>query len=427
MPKCIFFWRNIMQWRKLIENRIAVLFLASGVCSLLMSDHRTARAADWPHWRGPNYNGISSETGWSATWPEDGPKVAWKASLGAGFASMAVSNGRVYAMGNVNNNDILYCFDAATGREIWKRPYRCPLYAKQHEGGPCGTPTVDGDAIYTFSKDGDAIRFNAATGEIVWHKKLNKEFGFEHPEWYFSSSPLVVDNLIILNAGTAGVALNKANGSIAWQSGKGVCGYATGVPFTIADQKCVALAVSRELVGLDPATGKVIWQFPWRTSYDINAADPIISGDTLFMTSGYRKGCALLKINESNVTEIWQNKNMSNHVNSSLLWKGHIYGFNGQVGGRGELTCLDFETGQVKWSQSGMGTGSLMLADGKLIILGEKGKLVIAEASPAGFKELASAQILTGKCWTVPVLANGRIYARNADGLLVCVDVSNKG
>ena len=186
--------------------------------------------------------------------------------------------------------------------------------------------------------------------------------------------------------------------------------------------------VSAEIVAVKPATGQVIWRFPWKTEYDINAADPIFSGDLMFISSGYNHGCALLKVNENNATEIWQNKNMRNQVSNSVLWEGYIYGFDGQVGmsgpGNGKLTCMNLETGQVAWSQGGMGTGTLMLADGKLIILSEDGKLVIAEASPTGFKELSSAKILTYKCWTVPVLANGRIYARNAQGQLVCVDVS---
>ena len=128
-------------------------------------------------------------------------------------------------------------------------------------------------------------------------------------------------------------------------------------------------------------------------------------------------------LGDDKVTEIYSNRNMRNQCNSSVLWKGHVYGFDGQVGGSGSLACLDLETGQVKWAQRGLGTGSLMLADGKLIVLGEKGKLAIVEATPNGYKELASAQILEGKCWTVPVLANGRVYARNAAGDLVCVNV----
>ena len=405
----------------MMKRHVYVLVLGLSMSVIFCS---TARAADWPNYRGPNYDGISSETGWSASWPESGPKVLWKYSLGTGFASMAISNGKVYATGNIDDNDFLYCLDAATGREIWKTSYPCPLYKKNHEGGPCATPTIDGNAVYTFSKDGDAIRFNASTGEIVWHKKLNKELGLKHPTWYFSASPFIVGELVIYNTGTYGTALKKADGSLAWQSGKGACGYSTAVPYEIAGQKGLVMAVCKEFVGLNPATGKVMWKFPWKTSYDINAADAIIAGDTIFISSGYNKGCALLKINGGDVTKLWQNKNMRNQINCSVLFEGHIYGFDGQVGGGGKLTCLDLATGEKKWSQGGMGTGSLMIADGKLIILGERGKLVIAEASTAGYKELASAEILTGKCWTVPVLSNGRIYARNAAGQLVCVDVS---
>jgi outer membrane protein assembly factor BamB len=411
-----------MDLRRMMKSYRNVLILGLVIFAIVCG---TAWAADWPNYRGPNYDGISSETGFSASWPESGPKVLWKYSLGAGFASMAVSNGKVYATGNIDDNDLLYSLDAATGKEIWKKSYPCPLYSKNHEGGPCATPTIDGDAVYTFSKDGDAIRFNASNGEIVWHKKLNKEMGMKFPTWYFAGSPFIAGDLVIYNAGIYGIALKKTDGSLAWQNGKGTCGYSTAVPYQIAGQKGVAMAVRNELVGLNPTTGKVLWKFPWKTSYDINAADAIIAGDTIFISSGYNKGCALLKINGGDVIKVWQNKNMRNQINCSVLFEGHIYGFDGQVGGGGKLTCLDLATGDKKWSQGGMGTGSLMIADGKLIILGERGKLVIAEASPEGYKELASAEILTGKCWTYPVLANGRIYARNAAGQLVCVDVGS--
>jgi len=416
-----------MEPRRVIMDYVLALVFVFVACTVGTKHCGVASAADWPNWRGPNHNGISSETGWVTTWPKEGPKVLWKASIGTGFSSMAVSSGRVYAMGNINGNDILYCFDADTGKEIWRQSYLCPLFPESHEGGPAATPTVAGNEVYTFSKNGDAVCFRVATGHVIWHKNLIKELGIEHPTWYFASSPFIVDNLVILNAGTRGIALNKTDGSLVWKSGNGACGYATAVPFTVAGQKCVALFVSREIVALDAATGKLLWISPWRTSYDINAADPIISGDTIFISSGYNCGCALFKIGPGNLTEIWRNKNMRNHFNSCVLWDGHIYGFDGQAGGGGRLTCLDHQTGQVKWSQKGMDTGSLCLADGKLIILSERGKLVIAEASPKGFEELASAQILQGKCWTVPVLANGRIYARNADGQLVCVDVRSKG
>ncbi len=394
---------------------IMVVVIAAGFqCS--------ARAADWPNWRGVNYDGVSNETGWSTTWPSGGPKILWKASIGPGFASMAVSKGRVYAMGNINDNDVLYCFNAATGEQIWKKSYPCPLFKKNHEGGPSATPTVDGEKIYTFSKNGDAVCFNSADGEIIWHRRLVAELGVKHPTWYFASSPFVTDNMVILNAGSAGVALNKTDGKVIWQSGKGPAGYATAVPFTMGGKKCVAMFVEKDLVALEAATGSQLWKFPWKTSYEVNAADPIISGDTVFISSGYNRGCALLRMTPDSVGQIWQNRNMRNHFNSTVLWNGHFYGVDDN-----QLACLDYRTGDKKWSHRGLGKGSLMIADGKLIILSERGKLVIARAWPDGFEELASAQILSGRCWTVPVLANGRIYARNANGQLVCVDVSGKG
>jgi outer membrane protein assembly factor BamB len=413
---------------KIFKSSVLLLFCFFMCFIMVYSD--TAAAADWPHWRGPDYNGISKETGWNATFPEGGPKVLWEKSIGTGFSSITVSDGKAYTMGNIDNQDILYCFDAATGDEIWKKSYPCPLFANLHEGGPCSTPTVDGEAVYTFSKKGDIIRFNASTGEIIWQKNVKDEYGCNFPKWHFSGSPFIYGDLVILDAGERGIALNKADGTVKWQNGTSAGAYSTAVPFKSGDKDCIVLFVAKEAVALETTTGKVLWSIPWETQADINAADAVISGNKVFITSGYGVGCALFDIGSGEPKEIYRNKNMSNQLNSAVLWEGHLYGFDGQIGmngpGRGKLTCMNFETGQVKWSQGGMGTGSLMLADGKLIILSEDGKLVTAEASPDGFKEIASAQILTYKCWTVPVLANGRIYARNTAGQLVCVDVSGK-
>ncbi len=413
-----------MKSRRVIKKYTVKLFFSLLACVIGLGCLTTVEAADWPNWRGPNHNGISNEKGWSTNWPEAGPKKLWEKTLGPGFASMTIADGRVYAMGNIEGNDILYCLDADTGKEIWKKSYPCPIFAKNHEGGPCATPTVDGDSVYTLSKNGDAIRFKKATGEVVWHKKLNKDLGYQHPRWHFAGSAFIFDNMVILNVGSYGIALNKADGSIIWDNGKGAAGYSTAVPFTINGKKCIALFTAKEMVALVPETGKILWKIPWKTSYDVNAADAVIEGNRIFLSSGYNKGCAVYTFTSSDFKKEWQNKNMRNHFNSCVLWKGHIYG----VDDDDSVSCLDFKTGEVKWAKKGFGKGSLMLADGKLIILSDKGKLAIAEASPTEYKELASAQILPKKkCWTVPVLANGRIYARNnPDGQLVCIDVSGK-
>jgi len=372
-------------------------------------------ASDWPNWRGPDYNGISKETGWTASKINSNTKPLWKASVGTGFSSIAVSNGRAYTMGNTNNQDTVYCLDAEKGDVIWKHSYRAPLDSGNYEGGPSATPTVADGKVYTISKKGKVFCLDAATGDVIWQKELDVKI----PKWGLAGSALVMDNMVIFNAGTRGMALNKDDGSVIWDNGKKAAGYATGVPFTSDGKKCVAMFGANEASGLIAATGKEIWSFKWKTNYDVNAADPIISGDKVFVSSGYNTGCGVFEINNGKAKQVWRNKNIRNHFNSCVLQGGYVYGFDEKT-----LKCLDFNTGQEKWSKSGLGKGSLMAADGKLIILSEKGKLVIAEVSPSAFKEISSAQILSGKCWTMPVLANGRIYARNAVGDLVCVDVA---
>jgi len=394
------------------------LYLAASIFVGGLSAYRSGAlyASDWPNWRGPDYNGISKETRWNASKINNSTKPLWKASVGTGFSSIAVSNGRAYTMGNTNDEDTVYCLDAETGSVIWKHSYSAPLDSKNYEGGPSATPTVTDGRVYTISKKGKVFCLDAATGDVIWQKELD----VETPRWGLAGSALVMDNMVIFNAGTCGMALNKDDGSVIWQNGKGAAGYATGVPYTADGKKCVAIFGANEASGLIAATGKEMWNFKWKTNYDVNAADPIISGDKVFVSSGYNTGCGLFKIEGGKASELWRNKNIRNHFNSCVLQGEYVYGFDEKT-----LKCLDFNTGREKWSRKGLGKGSLIAADGKLIILSEKGKLVIAEAVPLAFKEISSAQILSGKCWTTPVLANGRIYARsNVAGQLVCLDVS---
>ena len=228
-------------------------------------------------------------------------------------------------------------------------------------------------------------------------------------------------DLVILDVGAAGTAFDKKTGKVVWASGKGASGYSSPVLFKAGDQRLAAIVAAETLEVVNPADGHSAWKFPWKTQYDVNAADPIISGGKVFVSAGYGHGCALLDISHGQPSVLWQNKNMRNHFNSSVLWKGYLYGVD-----ENELKCLSLNTGEVKWSESKFGKGSLILADGKIIGLSEKGELMVAEASPEGFMPISHAQVLGGKCWTTPVLSNGRIYCRNAKGDLVCLDVSGK-
>ena len=409
-------------YQKTTKN-LLILTLLACFCAVL-------DAADWPNWRGVNYDGISAEKDWDPLKIKDGVKPLWKKSIGIGFSTTSVSDGLAYAMGNTGvkgedeskHNDIVFCFDAETGREVWRHTYPQPLDPKYYEGGTLASPIVVSGRVYTLSKDGLAFCLDAKTGDEIWQKDLAKELGIKRTTWGHSGSPVVIDNMVIYNASSTGVALNKNDGSLIWQGPGEPGGYATAMPFTSGDKKCIAMFSFSDIIVMDAATGEELWRYPWKTKHDVNAADPIIVGNKMFISSGYGVGCALIKVENGKVVELWRNKNMRNKMNASVLWKDYIYG----VDEGGELRCLSFATGQMAWAQKGFGQGSLMVADGKLIILGEKGNLVIAEATPDGYKVISEAKILSPRCWSVPVLANGRIYARNAGGDMVCLDVSKQ-
>jgi outer membrane protein assembly factor BamB len=413
--------RTTLKARKNVSTAAVILTVA------ILSIGAAARGDDWPIYRGPNHNGISNEVSWSAEWGPDGPKQLWKKSIGVGFSSITVADGRAYMTGNSGEKsgakDTVFCLDANIGKEIWTHSFPCPLEPKYYEGGTLASPTVEGKVVYTISKMGDVFCFDAATGKVIWNKNVNKEYGFELPTWHFAGSPLPAGDLLIFNLGTAGAALNKKTGDLVWQNGKDVCGYATPVPSTMDGQECLAIFGSDSVKGVNPADGKILWQHPFGNSEKVNAADPIISGNSVFVSCGYNRGCAKITITGGKVTEDWDSKVMRNHINCSMLWKEFIYGFD-----ESKLKCIDLKSGSEQWGDDSLGKGSLMMsADGRMIIMSDKGELVIAYATPNEFKPVARAQILPkSKSWTTPTLSNGKIYARNAKGDVVCVDVSGK-
>jgi len=412
-----------MKSQKVVKGCVSVLFVAISLCVVATGFCSTARAADWPNYRGPDYNGITTETDWNSNWGDSGPKVLWKKSVGIGFSSITVADGRVYAMGNTGktgNTDIVYCFNAVTGEEEWTHSYPCPLEPKYYEGGTLSTPTVDGDKVYTLSKMGSLFCLGAANGKVIWQKELNKEMGNELPTWHFSSSALIVGDMLVLNIGDAGLALNKNTGDTIWSNGKGQCGYATPVPFVMGGRPGLAILGKNSIVAVSSKDGKKLWQFPWVTKHDVNAADPIFYDKHVFISSGYNRGCALFEINAGKATRVWESKVMRTQMNGCVLYDGFLYGFDEST-----FKCIAPQDGTEKWRERSLGKGALIMsANGRMIVMSDKGELVIAQANPQEFNVLARAQILPkGKCWTSPTLANGRIYARNAAGDLVCVDV----
>jgi outer membrane protein assembly factor BamB len=382
-----------------------------------------ARADDWPYYRGPQHNGTSKEKGWSDQWPDQGPKAVWKGTVGLGFSSMVVADGRFYSVGHANDSDTIYCLDAENGKELWKHNYAADIGAKYYEGGTTGTPTVEGNRVYWQSKWGDFFAFEAGTGRIIWNTQIQKETGMRVPDWGFTGAPYIHKNVLVLNVGDAGVGVDKNNGKVLWKSADKNCGYSTPVPLVTAGDPLVVFGSAQSYVAINPENGHEAWRIKWLTEYGVNAADPIIAGLKLFISTGYGKGAGLFDLTENPPKKIWTSKVLRTQLNPGVLSDGFIYGMDGDTGDKGPLKCIELATGKEKWASPGFGTGGLILADGKLIILSASGELIVAPASPAAFQPTARFQVLGGKCWTAPVLANGRIYCRNSRGEIVCVDV----
>lgn len=388
---------------------------------------QTGISADWPNWMGPNLDGISKETGWSEKWPDDGLPVVWKKQIGIGFSSVSISDGLLYSMGHTEGKETVWCLNAKTGKEIWSYSYDAELNANLYEGGPGATPTVHGGRVYTLSIDGRLLALNCRTGEVQWEQNLQQELGVDLHEWGFDASPLILRDQLILQGGRI-VSFDKSTGRLIWKSEKHQAGYGSVRAFQhqgkvlLAHLDCDGLRIS------DADNGAQIAFTPWKSPYRTNSTTPIVVDDRVYISSGYNVGCGLFRLNGQELEQIYASKRMRNHFNNSILYNGCLYGFDGNsnLGRVVTLTCMKFDTGEVMWKHRGLGCGSLMIANGRLLILSEKGDLLLAEAQPNEFRELARSEFLTGRCWTVPVLLDGCVYGRNASGALTCVSLPEK-
>jgi outer membrane protein assembly factor BamB len=399
----------------LIRILSAVLPVVAGVVPLV--------AGDWPHWRGPDHNGVSSETGWSDQWPASGPKVAWKTQVGLGFSSFVVARNQAVTMGHADEKDTVFCFAADSGKELWRHSYPSELGDKYFDGGTTGTPTFDGERVFTLSRWGDVFCLNAADGKVLWSKNVQSETGARVPDWGFGGAPLVFGERLILNVGDAGLALDKKTGTIVWKSEPKSAGYSTPLTMKRGNDSFAVFGSGQSYVAVNLKDGKEAWRIRWLTQYGVNAADPIVEGDRIFLSTGYGKGAALFELGGPEPRQIWKSKVLHTQMNAAALYKGHLYGVDGDTTDKASLKCIEFATGTEKWTHAGFGSGGVIIVDGKLVALSGTGELLVAPASSDGFKPASRAQILGGKCWTAPVLANGRIYCRNSRGDVACVDV----
>jgi len=418
-------------YKRLIATA-AIVIISS--CSVL---------ADWPQYLGPNANATAPEAKLARSWPANGPEVLWTISLGAGYGSAAISDGKVYVLDRIGGEkDMLRCLDLLTGKELWSYSYEAPGKVS-HDGSRC-VPTIDGNYIYTCGTFGHVYCFDKNTHKVVWKKNIWRDFaGGRVPMWGITQHPLIYEDTVILASQTkeAGVvAYDKATGEVKWSSPAlpGLVGYVTPkvVEIDDADQLVMITACSRSaapggsgrdpvigaVLGMDPKTGKTLWTYrEYRCRIPIPNVVEIGDG-CLFVTGGYKAGSVMLKIDKNDgkfvATELYKTDDFGSHTHPPVLYKGHLYGHCTTNTRRDGMVCMDLE-GNVKWktgrSPVVFDKGGFILVDGLILSVdGAVGILNLIEPSHEGFKRLADVKLLdTRECWAPLALSDGKLIIRD--------------
>lgn len=378
----------------------------------------------WYKWRGPHGDGISRESvPKSGAWPQGSLEIRWKNNVGIGFSSPVIKEGRLFLSGNQHDRDTIYCLDSDSGKTLWKHSYASEIWPNLYDGGPNATVSIDGNRAFAVGRHGHVFCFEAATGKVIWEINLHEDLGLAKPSWGFTSAPLVDGDLLYLNAGTHGLALEKSTGKVRWQTGEGDGAYATPEPIQLGNEKALVVFGATSCSAVKAGDGALLWETPWKTKYKVNAAQPIIHNGQMFLSSAYGFGCALFDVAPNGVKEVWRNQAMENHFATCVLIDGFLYGVSGTTADKCVLKCVVWETGETKWVQKGVGLGTLIAAKDQLVILSDRGELIFAPASPEAFKPAYRSQILGGKCWSPPAISEGVLYARNAKGDVVAVEL----
>ena len=383
---------------------------------------------DWPRYLGPDGEGRVSGD-FRTDWASKAPRTAWQANVGIGCAGFAIAGGKAVTMGHAGGEDTVWCFEAKTGKTLWKHRYPEKLADKYYEGGPNCTPTIDEGRVYTLSKSGQLFCLSLKDGKVLWSKDYKRDFGGKAPDWGFTAAPVVRGPLLYtLPCSKDGslYALDKTTGKEAWHSRhKTRSGYAAPVFFDHKGREAAGIFHGRELVIYDlEAKGKVLFQKSWRTSYDVNASNPQYHKGLMFIASGYGMGYAVLDTKNKGKV-LHKDNDLRMIFQNSILLDGDIVGVFGDKRIDAELVRMDLATGKIRWRMGLPGTrGSCLMVGDKLIALTENGHLVCGIPHKEGFKQLGKFQILGPRLWAPVAYADGHLYTRTNKGQAICLDLN---
>lgn len=386
-------------------------------------------AQDWPQFLGPDRTGVYRGPALSESWPAGGPRVVWRALVGQGFSGPVVVQGRLILFHRIGSEEVVDAFDARTGKAQWRYAY--PTTYRDDFGfdeGPRAVPVVVDGIVYTFGAEGQLHAIELDKGTKVWSVETMPQFSV--PKGFFGAggSPLVEGGRVLVNVGgpKAGiVAFAARTGSVLWTSTTDGASYSSPVGATMAGRRSAIFLTRAGLVGLDPVSGKVQFQRPWRArmAASVNVATPVVVGDSIFVSAEYGPGAGVFTVEGSTLTELWaSNDVLTNHYSTSVYHQGFLYGYHGRQELGPSLRAVEWRTGKVRWSEEQFRAGSVMLAGDRLVIVRESGELVLAKASPDAFEPIARAQILPPTVRAYPALSDGVLFVRN-ENTLVALDL----
>ncbi len=402
--------------------------------TLIASPVVTAPGMDWPSYRGPNGDGIT-KAALGKMWTSKGPKEVWKVEASKGFSSITVSGGLASTLmtREFEGSATEHCvgLDAASGKELWAVPLKLAQYqgggddgTRDNKGGdgPRSTPALAEGKVYVYGSHLDLYCLDAKSGTVLWSKDVARDFKGKNISWSNATSPLIEGDLVIVGGGGEGaafLAFDKTSGALKWQAGNDTITHATPTAATLHGERQIIFFMKSGLTAVSPKDGRILWKQDYKFNVS-TAASPVVFEDIVYCSAGYGVGSAAFEVKKSGseykTTELWrvEGDGMNNHWSTPVAYRGHLYGMFGfKKYGEGPVKCVDIRTGKELWSKEGFGPGNLILAKDQLLALSDQGELVVIKASPDGYKELARADVLDGKCWSTPTLAGGYIFARS--------------
>ncbi|MBM3775761.1 MAG: alcohol dehydrogenase [Acidobacteria bacterium] len=398
--------------------------MSSDFCPVLALVFAAAASApDWPQFLGPERNG--SYPGPAGELSLRNPRLLWKKDIGAGFSGPVAAGGKLVLFHRIGNNEAVECLDPATGKRLWIFEYATGYRDDfGFDEGPRGTPAIANDRVYTFGAEGVLHALDLATGKKLWRVDTHSRFSVRKGFFGAAASPLVEGRSVYLNVGGpngAGlVAFEDTTGRVLWGATNDEAGYSSPLAATVGGVRSVLCFTRAGLVAADPASGKIRFQFPWRsrTNASVNAAMPVVAGSRIFLSTSYNTGALVLEVSGNEPRKLWSSDDaLSNHYASSVHRDGYLYGFHGRQEFGQSLRCIELETGKIRWSADGYGAGTVTLLGDRLLILRESGEAVLALATPKGYQPQTRAQLLPAVVRSYPAIARGSLFLRNEKSL----------